>query len=611
MAAALECWSSRAGAGDALDDDLVDQVLMRTHDRSESLITSPPATALNVEGSAPVLDQSSSAMQKRFQRLSRNVSGAIASLKNSLSLDSARDNNQSGGGGGGGGGGGPSPRADVGGGRKLLWATVVRNLAKMYPGSQLPEKLVSNLKKHYDSLPFSYSQAGFDMKEVFLHVKLIEQASGDDNPVFMIQEVSSEGARGSALKLTFACNSFLSWSTMSGALDGASISCKKIQIFEKKGLTLGVVLLMDQSGQESLFKARVENALKSATRKPRPTSSSVKLPFGLCGCQEQNGGVGEVGGVEEESIQHGNRLGVENLNSVIQLQVPLPSSSFAVSVDEWQTIQSGGSEIGKWLLSSDSFEFGDQIGPSSFKGIFRGKRVAIEKLKGCDKGNSYEFEIRKDFLELMTCGHKSILQFYGVCIDENHGLCVVTKLMEGGSLHELMLKNKKLQSKQILRIAVDIAEGLKFVNDHGVAYRDLNAQRILLDKHGNACLGDIGIVTACKSFGEAVEYETDGYRWLAPEIIAGDPENTTETWMSNAYSFGMVLWEMVTGEAAYASCSPVQAAVGIAACGLRPEIPKECPQALRTLMINCWNNSPSKRPNFSDIHSSLLRAMSR
>uniref|UniRef100_A0A1J3JDI8 Serine/threonine-protein kinase HT1 n=1 Tax=Noccaea caerulescens TaxID=107243 RepID=A0A1J3JDI8_NOCCA len=601
MAAALECWSSRAG-GRAPDDDLVDQVLMRTHDRSESLTTSPPETTLEVEGSTPLFDQSSSAMQKRFQRLSRNVSDAIASLKNSLNLDSVRDNQSV--------GGAQLPKAEVvGGGRKLLWATVVRNLAKMYPGSQLPEKLVSNLKKHYDSLPFSYSQAGFDMKEVFLHVKLIEQASGDDTPVFMIQEVSAEEGRGSVLKLTFACNSSLSWSTMSGALDSASISCKKIQIFEKKGLTLGVVLLQDQSGQENLFKTRCENALKSVTKKPRPTS--VKLPFGICGCQEQNGGVGDLRGVEEESIQHSNRLGVENLNSTIQLQIPLPSSSFAVSVDEWQTVQSGGSEIGKWLLNSDSFEFGDQTGPNCFKGVFRGKRVAIEKLKGCDKGNSYEFLLRKDFLELMTCGHKSILQFYGVCIDENHGLCIVTKLMEGGSLQKLMLKNKKLQTKQILRIAVDIAEGLKFVNDHGVAYRDLNTQRILLDKHGNACLGDIGIVTACKNFGEAVEYETDGYRWLAPEIIAGDPENTTETWMSNAYSFGMVLWEIVTGEAAYASCSPVQAAVGIAACGLRPEIPKECPQVLRTLMINCWNNSPSKRPNFSDIHCSLLRAVTR
>lgn len=148
MAAALECWSSRAGGGGALDDDLVDQVLMRTHDRSESLITSPPETSFEAEGSTTVFDQSSSAMQKRFQRLSRNVSGAIASLKNSLNLDSARENQSD--------GGAPSPKAEVGGGggRKLVWATVVRNLAKMYPGSQLPEKLVSNLKKHYDSLPF-------------------------------------------------------------------------------------------------------------------------------------------------------------------------------------------------------------------------------------------------------------------------------------------------------------------------------------------------------------------------------------------------------------------------------------------------------------------------
>jgi hypothetical protein len=39
--------------------------------------------------------------------------------------------------------------------------------------------------------------------------------------------------------------------------------------------------------------------------------------------------------------------------------------------------------------------------------------------------------------------------------------------------------------------------------------------------------------------------------------------------MSNVYSYGMVLWEMVTGEEAYSTYSPVQAAVGIAACGLR------------------------------------------
>lgn len=354
------------------------------------------------------------------------------------------------------------------------------------------------------------------MKEVFLHVKLIEQVSGDDRPGIMIQEVSDDEVQGSVYKLTFACNSSISWPAMSGALDSASICCKKIQIFEKKGFTLGVVLLSVQAGQEKSFKSRIENALKSAMKKPKPTS--VKLPFGLCGCQEENTTARDFGEIEEESCEENFRNGVENSNMKIQLQMPLPTSSFVVSVDEWQTIQSGGEEIGRWLLNSDNLEFIDQIGPNSFKGVYKNKKVGIEKLKGCDKGNSYEFELRKDLLELMTCGHRNILQFYGVCVDENHGLCVATKLMEGGSVNELMLKSKKLQTKEIVRIALDVAEGIKFMNDHGIAYRDLNTQRILLDRHGNACLGDMGIVTACKSVGEAMEYETDGYRWLAPEV---------------------------------------------------------------------------------------------
>lgn len=362
----------------------------------------------------------------------------------------------------------------------------------------------------------SYAQAEFDMKEVFLHIKLIEQAALDDHPALLIQEVSDDEIQGPGYKLTFACNSSISWPVMSGALDNASICCKKIQLFEKKGSTLGIVLLLVQAGQEKSFKTRVENALKSAIRKPKPTS--VKLPFGLCGCQEENTRGRELGEIEEDVGEQNIRNGIDNSSHKVQLQMPLPTSSFVVSVDEWQTVQSAVDEIGKWLLNSDNVEFVDQIGPSSFKGVYKGKRVGIEKLKGCEKGNAYDFELRKDLLELMTCGHKNILQFYGVCVDENHGLCVVTKLMEGGSVHDLMLKNKKLQTKEIIRIAADVAEGIKFINDHGIAYRDLNTQRILLDRHGNACLGDMGIIAACKSVGEAMEYETDGYRWLAPEV---------------------------------------------------------------------------------------------
>jgi serine/threonine protein kinase len=356
------------------------------------------------------------------------------------------------------------------------------------------------------------------MKDVFLHIKLMDQAMESDLPAILIQQQCGDGeiqVQGSALKLTFACNFLISWSAMSVVLDSFSICSKRPQIFEKKGFTLGVVLLVVRSGHEKLVKTRVDNALKFALKKPKNNAVNVKLSFGLCGCQEESFKGRELGEIGEDS---GSGKEFENSNQKIQLQMPLPTSSFIVSVDEWQTIKSGGDQIAKWLLNADSVEFTEQIGPNYYKGVYMGKRVGIEKLKGCEKGNSYEFELHRDLLELMTCGHRNILQFCGICVDDNHGLCVVTKFMVRGSVHDLMLKNKKLQSKDIVRIAVDVAEGIKFMNDHGVAYRDLNTQRILLDRHGNACLGDMGVVTACKGVGEATEYETDGYRWLAPEV---------------------------------------------------------------------------------------------
>ncbi|KAJ0781006.1 putative cyclin-dependent kinase TKL-Pl-7 family [Helianthus annuus] len=63
----------------------------------------------------------------------------------------------------------------------------------------------------------------------------------------------------------------------------------------------------------------------------------------------------------------------------------------------------------------------------------------------------------------------------------------------------IMVKNKRIQMKEIIRIAADVAEGIKFMNDHGVAYKDLNTKWILFDKNGTVCLGDIGIVAACKN----------------------------------------------------------------------------------------------------------------
>ncbi|KAJ3682854.1 hypothetical protein LUZ60_013081 [Juncus effusus] len=594
MAAALECWSGRPST----DEEMVlEQVLMKGNDRSEAFPSSSYSTSSSSSSSPAVSPKEysngaafgASNNAPPLRKWQNRFNGAISALKNSFNSDNNGVQAQQ----------RQEQRAD-----RPIWAGIVRNLAQLYPrNNHLPERLVANLRRHFDSLPNSYAQAGFDMKDIALHARLIDQSSGEDLPSVHIQEVEQQN-EGSLFKLTFSSHSSLSWQAMSASLDSSFLCCKKVQIFEKKGLTLGVVTILVQTGFENQFKSRAETALKSAIKRKKNNNGGVKLPFGLCGCQEESSR-----NYDEESMIDGEERESSGFDSDppkrTQLPTLLPESSTVVSIDEWQTVRSGGDEIQRWMLNSDEIEFLEWISPCSYRALYRGKKVWVKKLKGCEMGTAYDFEIRSDLLQLMSCGQKNILQFYGLCFDETHGLCVIMRNMEGGSVNEAIERNKKLGIREVVRIAADVAEGLMFMNGHGVAYRDLNTQRILLDRVGNAVLGDMGVVLTCNNAGEV--YETAGYRWLAPEIIAGDPESVTETWMSNVYSFGMILWEMVTGEEAYSSFSPVQAAVGIAACGLRPEIPKDCPQFLRSLMNKCWNNNPLKRPQFSEILGILQR----
>lgn len=130
MAAALECWSGRPST----DEEMVEQVLMKPHTRSDdSLPTCADSACAGEPTSVP-------AAPKKWQRLGRNFAGAIAAFKNSLNLDSGglpRD---------------PSPRA---GGEKP--PLLLRGLAQLYsrgPATQqLPEKLVADLRRHFDALP--------------------------------------------------------------------------------------------------------------------------------------------------------------------------------------------------------------------------------------------------------------------------------------------------------------------------------------------------------------------------------------------------------------------------------------------------------------------------
>jgi hypothetical protein len=95
--------------------------------------------------------------------------------------------------------------------------------------------------------------------------------------------------------------------------------------------------------------------------------------------------------------------------------------------------------------------------------------------------------------------------------------------------------------------------------------------------------------------------ETGTYRWMAPEVIEHRPYGAR----ADVFSFGVVLWELLTGGVPYADMTPLQAAVGVVQKGLRPPVPPTCPPPLAELMRACWARDPAARPSFEALKGQL------
>lgn len=69
----------------------------------------------------------------------------------------------------------------------------------------------------------------------------------------------------------------------------------------------------------------------------------------------------------------------------------------------------------------------------------------------------------------------------------------------------------------------------------------------------------------------------------------------------DVYSFGIVLWELITGLLPFQNMTAVQAAFAVVNRGFRPSIPADCPPALADIMTRCWDANAELRPGFVQV----------
>ncbi|CAI5509642.1 unnamed protein product [Closterium sp. Naga37s-1] len=261
---------------------------------------------------------------------------------------------------------------------------------------------------------------------------------------------------------------------------------------------------------------------------------------------------------------------------------------------------------GEFLLNPLKLEIGALIAVGASgevrRGSYQGKAVAVKIMKGdtIDRHASAT-EFRQEVQTLMSCDEcPRLLEFVGVCLDTRRRMCIVTRLMEGGTLSDLVRRRhgERLPLGDALRIAHDVAEGMAFLHGRGVIHRDLKSANVLLDSAGRAVVGDFGVALLKGERGDMTK-EVGTYRWMAPEAFGTSAWHVTHK--SDVYSFGVVLWELVACQLPFEDYTPLQAAVAVALNGLRPTIPAECPARLRRLIERCWDKCPEARPEFDEV----------
>ncbi|KDP26414.1 hypothetical protein JCGZ_17572 [Jatropha curcas] len=277
-----------------------------------------------------------------------------------------------------------------------------------------------------------------------------------------------------------------------------------------------------------------------------------------------------------------------------------------------------GLQIIKNADLEELIELGSGTYGTVYHGKWRGTDVAIKRIKkSCFSGRSSEQErLTKDFWReaqiLSNLHHPNVVAFYGVVPDGAGGtLATVTEYMVNGSLrHVLLKKDRSLDHRKKLIIAMDAAFGMEYLHSKNIVHFDLKCDNLLVnlrDPLRPICkVGDFGL--------SRIKHNTlvsGGVRgtlpWMAPELLNGSSSRVSEK--IDVFSFGISLWEILTGEEPYADMHCGAIIGGIVKNVLRPPIPESCDPEWRKLMEQCWSPDPDSRPSFTEI-TNRLRAMS-
>ncbi|XP_024610504.1 activated CDC42 kinase 1 isoform X14 [Neophocaena asiaeorientalis asiaeorientalis] len=269
------------------------------------------------------------------------------------------------------------------------------------------------------------------------------------------------------------------------------------------------------------------------------------------------------------------------------------------------------------LIGEKDLHLFEKLGDGSFGVVRRGEwdapsgktvSVAVKCLKPDVLSQP---EAMDDFIRevnaMHSLDHRNLIRLYGVVLTPP--MKMVTELAPLGSLLDRLRKHQgHFLLGTLSRYAVQVAEGMGYLESKRFIHRDLAARNLLLATRDLVKIGDFGLMRALPQNDDHYvmqEHRKVPFAWCAPESLKTRTfSHASDTWM-----FGVTLWEMFTyGQEPWIGLNGSQILHKIDKEGERLPRPEDCPQDIYNVMVQCWAHKPEDRPTFVALRDFLLEA---
>ena len=265
------------------------------------------------------------------------------------------------------------------------------------------------------------------------------------------------------------------------------------------------------------------------------------------------------------------------------------------------------------MFLGDRYEILEKIGSGGMSEVYRARDhrlnrdVAIKVLKQeFNSDRSFIGKFRTEAHAAACLSHPNIVHVFDVG-DEEDIHYIVMELVEGITLKTYISRKGKLEIRETIGIAMQVAQGIEAAHEQHIVHRDIKPQNIIISRDGKVKVTDFGIAKAATN--ETITSSTMGsVHYISPEQARGGYCDER----SDIYSLGITIYEMLTGQVPFEGDS----AVSVALLHIQGEMvsPRKyepmIPVSLEKIVLKCTQKKPEMRyRTVTELIENLKRAL--